>query len=113
MTSCTPSHAERVDERERARDRPDATVETELTEDADALEGVLRQVSGRDQEAERDGELEAGSGLADGGRRQVDRDPALRPSELRRQQGGADPFARLTAGRVGEPDDAIAGADHC
>ena len=88
-----PGAGERVDQRERAGDRPNRAVEAELAEHRDAVEhpGGERVVGA--EHAHRHGELEAGAGLAHASRREVHRDPALRPLEARRQDRGADTLA--------------------
>ena len=89
--------AQRVDERERARDRADAAVEPELAEHADAVERRVGEVARGDEEPEGDRELEAGAGLAHRGRREVDGDAALRPRRARTTAARRGP-ARATRG---------------
>ena len=61
------------------------------------------------RERERDRELEPRSGLAHRCGREVHRDAFHRVGQPGREQRGADPFARLASGGVGEADDRVAG----
>ena len=90
---------------EDATHRPNPAVEGEL---ADCRVG--RQELGRDlvrgtEDGERDRKVEAGALLAEVGRREVHRDAARRPEELRRGDAAAHAMLRLLAGPVGEADD--------
>ena len=99
---------ERVDEREGAAHRADASVEAELAEHAELVEDTGREPIVGTGERDRDRELQPGSGLAHVGRREVDGDALHRPLELRRQERGADTLARFAPGRVGQADDRVA-----
>ncbi len=84
---------------------PDPAVERELAD-----RGVLREPLGRNlprrrQHRERDREVEAGALLAQGCRREVDRDPPRAATRARPSDPAADPLLRLLAGAVGEADD--------
>jgi len=103
-----PGGAERVDEREHARHRPDRAVEPQLAEHADPVEDAVGELAGGGDEAEGDGELESRSGLANTARRKVDRDPLERELDRRRQQCRAYALARLADRRVRQPYDVVA-----
>ena len=99
--------AEGVYEDEGAGHRPDGAVEAELADHTDTLDGGLGQLARCDDDPESDGELEAGSRLANRGRREIDGDPLHRPLERRREDRRPGPFARLADCGVGEADDAV------
>ena len=110
ITHSAPARATRVDERERARDRSHRAVETELAEHADAVEHARRAVRRRrSSSASAIASSEPGAGLAHRRGREVHRDALDRERESRRQQRGAHALARLPPGRVGQPDDRVAG----
>ena len=62
-----------------------------------------------EQDPDRDREVERRAGLAQVGRREVDRDPPRRVDEAGVAERAADPLPGLLEGRVGEADDGEAG----
>ena len=96
---------ERIDQRERARYRPDRAVEPELTDAGNAVHGARRQRAGDHEDADRNGQVERRANFPHPGRREVHRDPLLRPTEPTGQQRRSDLIAGLAARRIGEADD--------
>ena len=88
-----------------ARDRTHRAVEPQLAHRRPALDASGGKLVVGGQQRQRDGQVEAAADLAHVGRREVDGDPFRGPGATGREQGGAHAVARLTAGRVGQPDD--------
>ena len=109
MTLLDAGPRERVDQRERADDRPHAAVESELAEHRDVVERAAGSPPAAHISASATAELETRAGLAHRRGREVHGDPLLRILESRRQQRGPDALARLAPGRVGQADDRVAG----
>ena len=99
-----PARGDRGDHRQDARHGPDLAVETQLAEKGDRS-GTRAYLFRPEQDADRDREIERGAGLAQLGRRKVDRDATRREGEARVADGTADALAGLLHGRVGQPDD--------
>jgi hypothetical protein len=68
-------------------------------------EPLRRDLPGGGENSKRDRKVVARPLLAKPRGREVDRDPPHRPLELGGGYPGPDPFLRLLAGAVGEPDD--------
>ena len=96
---------EGVDQREHTDDLADRAVEAELTEEADVAYVVRRELLGGDQNADRHGEIECGTALAQARRCEVDRVAALEPGQSTRLHGRPHAVARLATGAVGLTDD--------
>jgi hypothetical protein len=87
-------------------DRPDAPVERKLADRSVVGESLRGQLPRRGEKGEGDREVEAGPFLAQGGRCEVDRDPAVdRPLERGRDDPASDTVFGFLAGSVGEADD--------
>ena len=99
-----PDARRALGDRERRRRRGAARPSSPSSPD----DRVLARDARRDlprcgEDRERDREVEARAFLAEAGRREIDRDSALRPLELRRDDAAADPVLRLLA-RPGRRD---------
>ncbi len=91
---------------DRTGDGPDASVQPELAERGVLREALQWDLPRRGEDGERNGEVEAGSLLAQCRRREVDGDPALgRPGQPRRRDACPDAVLRLLTGSVGQPHD--------
>jgi len=90
---------------EHAADRPQPAVQRELADCRVTTERLRWHLSRGSQNGQGDGQVEPRALLAQLRGRQVDRDPPHRPFQLRRGDAAADPFLRLLAGAVGQPDD--------
>jgi hypothetical protein len=100
-----PSDARRGEaagHREHPDDAPDPSIERQLTDAGDVVEGQLPLGA---QQRHRDGQIKAAPLLGDLCGRQVDRHPPLREVEAGVADGGTDPLARLLDRPVGEADD--------
>ena len=64
----------------------------------------VRELAAGDQDADRDGQIEAGAGLVDVGGGQVDGDALERQREARVGERRVDPLAALPHGAVGQAD---------
>ena len=95
---------QRGDQWQRSGHRPHRAVEAQFTHEGAALARARRQLLARHQQAHGDGEIEAGSDLADARRRQVDRDPGVGPRQPAGHERGPDAVACLAARGVGKPD---------
>ena len=91
---------ERGDHRQEPGHRPDLAAERQLAEQRDRGRSG-RTCSEPRRMPDRDREVERRAGLAQVGRRQVDRDPARRIDEAGVAERAADPLARLLERRVG------------
>ena len=89
---------------ERARHRPQGSVEGELPDRADARESRRGHLPGGGQGRQRERQVVLGPGLAEVGGRQVGHDPPGRHGERLVREPGAHPLARLLNRRVGQPD---------
>jgi hypothetical protein len=88
---------------------PKRAVEPELSDERDIGEGLGVQLPRSCQQADRHGQVEPGASLSEARRRQIYRDPLLRPPEPARDERGADAVARLPAGCVRQSYDVEAG----
>jgi hypothetical protein len=86
-------------------DRTDSPVECELTMDRVADPARRANLSGRGEDRERDRQVERRPLLTQRRRREVDRDPAARPLQLRRANTTLDPLLRLLTGPIGQAHD--------
>ena len=89
---------------ERAPDRPHLAGQRELADDRARRDGLRLQLAGRDEERDREREVERRPDLAQVGRREVDRDPPQRELVAGVHERGPDALARLAHRLVGEPD---------
>ena len=87
-----------------ARDVAQGAVEPQLAAEGEALCTGRAQLAGGHEKPDGDREVEAGAALAHTGRRQIHRDSAQRPGQAARQDGGADPVARLSHSGVRQSD---------
>ena len=74
----------------------EGAVEPQLADEHGAGEGLdapAREVAPGTEDREREGRVEAGAGLGQVGRREVDGHAALAPGHAARGQRGSDPFA--------------------
>src|SRR5581483_2672254 len=94
-----------VHEREHAGHAPDGAVEAELADEAHPLDRSRRHIARRDEKTDGDREVETRADLAQAGRRQVHRDPLVRPPQPGTDEGRPHTVAGLAAGRVGQPDE--------
>ena len=92
-------------EREHTADRSQPTVERELSDGRMLGQGVLRDLTGRGQDRERDREVERRPLFSQRRGSEVDRDPSQRPLQLRRGDPASDAVLGLLARAVGEADD--------
>jgi hypothetical protein len=81
-----------VDHRRHARHGPHGAVEAELADERETLEPRRRYGLGGDRDADREGDVERGSGLALMRRREVDGDLLRRPGDVAGHDRGADPI---------------------
>jgi hypothetical protein len=79
--------------------------ETELAGELETVEGVAGKLSGRDEDAERDRQVEAARVLGQVGGREVDRDMPRREFEARVLDRGANAVARFLHFGFGKADD--------
>ncbi len=93
-----------VGQHQRAGHAPDRTVETELADEGEPVDGSLVEHAGGNQDAHGDGQIQAGPRFAHAGRGQVHGDPAPGPREAARHQGGSHPVSRLAHGGVRQAD---------
>ena len=93
---------------ERSGDRSQAAVEPQLADGRQrpAAVAAVAHLPGREQERERDGQVERRPLLADVRRGQIDRDAPRGELVRRVDDRGAHPLATLLHGRVGQTDDA-------
>ena len=77
----------------------------ELADDRARLDRLRVQLSGRDEQRDRERQVERRADLAQVGRREVDRDPPQRELVARVHHRRPDALARLAHRLVGEPDD--------
>ncbi len=98
-----------VGQRQRAPYGSDGAVETELAQAADVASGIAIDLPGGSEHTDGDGEVEPGSRFAELARRQVDRDPTLRPLGAARLDGRPDPVSSFAAGDIGKADHGEAG----
>lgn len=91
--------------RQHPRDRRDRAVERQLAQRCIAAHLLARQHLHRDQQAERDRQVEVAAFLLHVGRREVHRDPFRRQAEAERAQGRPHPLAALADRLVGKADD--------
>jgi hypothetical protein len=92
-----------------AADPTQAPVERELADCGRPFERVTGQLVGRRKQGQRDGQIEAGTLLAQLRRGEVDRDAPFRELQLGGGDSTPDPLARLLTRTVGEADDREAG----
>ena len=83
--------------------RQQLALQRELTREGEPSSAGRRHLRGRREHRRRDREIEAGTFLAEVGRRQVHDDPAERPLQARALDGRADAVARVVHGGAGEP----------
>ena len=95
----------RLGHRQGTWDRPDPAVESELAGEHISIDDPARELPGGREERGGDRQIKARPGLAQVGRREVDRDPLLRIAKARVDQRRADPLPRLPDRRVRQPDD--------
>jgi hypothetical protein len=95
--------------RQHSADGTHAAVERELAEDRVAVEALLRDLVGGGEDRQRNGEVEAGSLLAQRRRSEVHGDAMGRPLEPGRHDARAHTVFRLLARAVGKTDDREAG----
>ena len=81
----------------------------ELAEEFVLRERIARNAAVRGEDAERDRQIEAAAVLGQVGRREIDRDLALRIVELRVEDRGAHAIARFLDRGFGQTDDRSAG----
>ena len=95
----------RVGQGDHARHVAQRAVQAQFAAEGEALGAPGAQLAGGDEEADGDGQVEAGAALAHARGRQVDRDPPQRPRQAAREDGGADPVACLAHRGVGQAHD--------
>ena len=82
----------------------------ELAHGGVVRKALRRELTRRREDGQRDRQVEPGSLLAQGGRSEIDGDPAVeRPLEGRGHDSTPNAVLRLLAGSVDEPDDGEAG----
>ena len=99
----SPAAGERRDHRQQRRARGGPRRRAKLTEKRPAPRGP--HLLGADEDADRDGQVERGAGLAQVRRGEVDGDAARRIVEAAVADGAAHPLARLRQGSVRQADD--------
>jgi hypothetical protein len=90
--------------RQRAANRTQLSGKRQLSRELVAVQLLGRDLAGRGQDTERDGQIEAARFLRQVSRRQVDGDAARRHLEAYVLQGGADPVFCLAHLGVGQAD---------
>ncbi len=88
-----------------ARDRPDTSVQSELADRRVAAQAFLRHLPRGGQHGERDRQIKTRPLLAKLCRSEIDRQPPVRPVQLRGGDAAADALLRLLTGAVREPYD--------
>lgn len=100
-----PGVAHPLGDRQHAAAGPYAAPEGELAEHGEALQALERDLPARREHATGDREVEAGAGLAEGRRRQVDRHALVREREAGVVDRGPHALPGLAHRLVAEPDD--------
>ncbi len=97
--------ARRERERERATHGSQAPVECEFSEQADVLEALAVDDTGRRENADRDGQVEPRVVLAQVRGREIDRDPPIRKSLSHARDRRAHARGTLAHSGLRQPDD--------
>lgn len=90
-----------VGEREGAGDGSDRTVEPELSQQSQPVDGRSRKRAVGHQHPDSDRQIQRGSLFSEARRRQIHRDPPQRPCQAAAQDSGPNPVAGLSTRRVG------------